>query len=245
MKLIGDYHTHTNYSHGRNTIEENVERALELGLKEIAITEHGPGHIFYGVNRKKLMEMKEKISELNEKYRGRINILFGIEANIMDFDGNLDISPEETEKFDFIACGYHNGIMPRGFMMKFFYSPFGNLRKIIKPLDELGVRLATESMIKASYKYKLKFITHPGAKLKIDSVKLAREINQGTILEINNKHGNLNREQLMEIEAAGIRINYIINSDAHSKDAVGNVKRAERELIEAGIDLERVINIEK
>ena len=40
MKLLGDYHTHTTYTHGKSTIEENVRQAENLGLKEIAITEH-------------------------------------------------------------------------------------------------------------------------------------------------------------------------------------------------------------
>ena len=49
---FADYHTHTLYSHGKGTIQQNVEAAQRKGLKEIAITDHGPGHILYGVKRK-------------------------------------------------------------------------------------------------------------------------------------------------------------------------------------------------
>ena len=49
MILTADYHTHTPYSHGKNTVAENVARAKELGLKEIAITDHGLTHIVFGV----------------------------------------------------------------------------------------------------------------------------------------------------------------------------------------------------
>ena len=52
MKLYGDYHTHTIYSHGSGTIRDNVEEALRKGLKEIGICDHGPGHYLYGVKRK-------------------------------------------------------------------------------------------------------------------------------------------------------------------------------------------------
>ena len=38
MRILGDYHTHTTYTHGKSTVEENVEQAELLGLKEIAIT---------------------------------------------------------------------------------------------------------------------------------------------------------------------------------------------------------------
>ena len=57
MRQIGDYHTHTVYSHGKSTIEENVLEAMEKGLKTIAIAEHGPGHVFYGVSWNNLMKM--------------------------------------------------------------------------------------------------------------------------------------------------------------------------------------------
>lgn len=52
MNLYGDYHTHTIYSHGSGTIEDNVKAAINKGLKEIAICDHGPGHYLYGVKKK-------------------------------------------------------------------------------------------------------------------------------------------------------------------------------------------------
>ena len=39
MLLTADYHTHTPYSHGKNTILENAAVAKAKGLKEIAITD--------------------------------------------------------------------------------------------------------------------------------------------------------------------------------------------------------------
>ena len=43
MRLWGDYHTHTSYSHGRGTVGDMVLAAKDRGLKEVAITDHGPG----------------------------------------------------------------------------------------------------------------------------------------------------------------------------------------------------------
>ncbi len=58
-----DHHTHTVYSHGKGTIEDNV-RAAAKGLTSIAITDHGPGHLTYGIKMEKIPEMKAEIQRL-------------------------------------------------------------------------------------------------------------------------------------------------------------------------------------
>lgn len=241
MKLIGDYHTHTIYSHGKSTVEENVLEAIDQGLKTIAISEHGPGHIFYGVKYDKLKEISNEIKRLREIHGHKIEILMGIEANVMDFDGNLDIGPREMELFDFIACGYHNGIMPKGLKSKVIYTP---IRYGINLFSSDYIReIATDSLIKASYKYDLKFITHPGAKFPVNEVRLAREMNKSTLLEINNKHRNLDGEQIKKILDSDI--NFIVNSDAHSRKAVGRVENSFKAIQDSNLPLDRIYNVEK
>ncbi|MFR6641738.1 MAG: PHP domain-containing protein [Christensenellales bacterium] len=56
MAYWGDYHTHTYYSHGKGTIEDNVRAAAEKGLKQIAITDHGFRHMMYNVRH---MDLKK------------------------------------------------------------------------------------------------------------------------------------------------------------------------------------------
>ena len=46
MILYGDYHTHTVYTHGHGTVEDNVKVAIKRGLKQIAITEHSFSQAF-------------------------------------------------------------------------------------------------------------------------------------------------------------------------------------------------------
>ena len=44
-RMIYDHHTHTVYSHGKGTIEDNVRVASEKGHSSIAITDQGPCHL--------------------------------------------------------------------------------------------------------------------------------------------------------------------------------------------------------
>ena len=97
MKLLGDYHTHTIYTHGKSTVEENVAQAENLGLKEIAITEHsykGYNHIKCG----DLDKMRADIAAIKDKYKPRI--LLGIEANLVSTEGDIDIADEELKDLD-------------------------------------------------------------------------------------------------------------------------------------------------
>ena len=84
-KIIADYHTHTMYSHGKGSIEDNVKKAIEKGLKSIAITDHGSKHFIFGVSEKKLLKQKEEIQAISKKYPD-FQLLFGVESNITGID---------------------------------------------------------------------------------------------------------------------------------------------------------------
>ena len=95
--ITADYHTHTRYSHGKGTIEDNVLAARKKGLKRIAITDHGFGHIGFGIRPKDVDMMREEIQSLSLKYSD-IDILIGIEANLIGMDGTIDIPEDHMDK---------------------------------------------------------------------------------------------------------------------------------------------------
>ncbi|MDD6880048.1 MAG: PHP domain-containing protein, partial [Firmicutes bacterium] len=81
-RMVYDHHTHTVFSHGKGTIEDNVKVASAKGLKSVAITDHGPGHLTYGIKRGKLIGMRQEIERLKPLYPD-MEILLGVEANTL------------------------------------------------------------------------------------------------------------------------------------------------------------------
>lgn len=241
MRLIGDYHTHTVYSHGKGTIEENVLAGIEAGLKEIGISDHGSGHLFFGIKRDKLPVMRAEIDLMNEKYGDKIKVLMGVEANLIDFNGTLDVLDSELKYFDYIACGYHYGIMPKGSSAKYGFWVLDRLKGLSKSAYIRLEEMTTNSLIKATHKYDLKFITHPGAKYPVDIVKLYSEINPNTLLEINEKNNKLDVEQLKLLEDLGGK--FIVNSDAHIPKKVAVIDRCLDRMKVAGISANRIVNL--
>ena len=89
MRLTGDYHTHTPYSHGKNSVLENALAAKHAGLSEIAITDHGFNHLLYGIKRSALADMRAEVEEA-KKLTG-LNVLMGMESNLISLDGRTDM----------------------------------------------------------------------------------------------------------------------------------------------------------
>jgi len=86
MELLVDLHTHTIASgHAYSTLTENVQAASRRGLKLLGTTDHGPSmpgapHLYHFGN----------LSILPESLFG-VEILPGVEANITNHEGELDI----------------------------------------------------------------------------------------------------------------------------------------------------------
>lgn len=243
MKLFGDYHTHTIYSHGSGTIRDNVDAAIKRGLKEIAICDHGPGHYLYGVKKKNIPIMREEIDRLNEEYSDRgIKILLGVESNIIGFDGSIDMDDKLIKLTDILLLGYHYGVTPNSFIGGMGIYIMNPITKVFPIGRKTALELNTNAFIKAMNNYPITFITHPGSKAKVDIKELARAAYKvGTSLEINSKHSQLSVGNIKI--AMEEKVNFVVNSDAHSPGAVGNVDLAIERAIAAGLPMNRITNL--
>jgi putative hydrolase len=107
INFYGDYHTHSRYSDGRQSVDAIVEAAVSRGLLEVAITDHGPLAAVIGVKKpESYLAVKEKISRIQSRYPG-IRILLGAEANIRDLSGTLDLEEDIIEELDILIVGLH------------------------------------------------------------------------------------------------------------------------------------------
>ncbi len=212
--LIADLHTHTKYSHGVGTVEENVLAAIARGLKRIGISEHGPKHMFFPVKWEALLNIRKEIDEMNARYGNQIEVLMGLEANLMG-DGLTDL-PKDTSIFDYVMLGYHKGTFPadaisRGWWRSFF---FGQSTRRHAKANAVAYEHAMDKTPK------LVAITHPGTYIPVDLTDLARMAREHNVaLEINEGHRNMSLEDVLEAKAGGA--SFLLSSDAHRPGRVG------------------------
>lgn len=120
-----DLHTHTNISYdGKDKPQEMCERALELGLAAYAITDHVECNFWYprehyaaeGMQtndfddfdyRSRFEMSKSIIPELKERYKGRLDLLFGCELGQANQAADIADEVSAHDALDFIIGSLH------------------------------------------------------------------------------------------------------------------------------------------
>lgn len=225
MKIAIDTHSHTIASgHAYCTIREMAAAASEKGLKGLAITEHAPTmpgtcHAFYFSNLK----------VLPRKMSG-VEMFFGVELNILDSDGNIDLSEALLKEMDIVIASLHLPCFAKGAKkedytnayLKVMENPYVN---IIGHPDDGRIPVDYEKIVQAAAKY--------GKILEVNNSSLtpggfrqnARE-NQHTILELCKKY----------------QVPVTLSSDAHVDSDVGNVRYSLEVVEECGFPEELIVN---
>ena len=76
--LSGNFHTHTVFCDGKNTAREMAEKAMELGFTHLGFSGHMDSEI-----RMDLAAYNAEIGRLQDLYRGRMEILRGVELDLL------------------------------------------------------------------------------------------------------------------------------------------------------------------
>lgn len=95
-----DRHIHTNYTDGHVGIKEIVEKAKQLRLNEIAITDHARRQSKY------CHEYTEEIRNAAGEYG--FKVLVGFESKVIDALGNIDLNEDCRRKADIIIGSIHS-----------------------------------------------------------------------------------------------------------------------------------------
>ncbi len=243
MILTADYHTHTPYSHGKNTVEENAARAAELGLSAIGISDHGFSHVCFGLSRKKMQAYKRECQAASEKYG--ISVLVGIESNIRGVEGRADLTEADYEHFDVYLCGNHVAVWYDSFG-DFVKYGVGNVfsNKFCKTPGEKLIERNTKAYCNAVKNNPIDILTHLNFRCPSNALEVAKcAADYGTYIELNSKKQHLSDEELMEIvDKTSVR--FVVNSDAHSADRVGDTKLVEEQLSRLHFPMDRIDNID-
>lgn len=209
MFIEADLHTHTVAStHAYSTITENCRAAADKGLKAIAMTDHyltmpDAPHIWHFNN----------LRVLPRSLFG-VTVLKGAEVNIINYDGELDISESDISKLEWVVASYH----------KYMFSELSTDPKVVTDgylklcrnpyVDVIGhpttdyFPFEYERAIKAFKEYdKLVEVNESSIKLKKGSAK-----NVVPILEMCKKY----------------EVPVVVNTDAHFWDAIGEVPVSEK-----------------
>ncbi len=242
MPVLGDYHTHTVFSHGHGSIEDNVKAAIGCGLKEIAITDHGFYHDFYGVRRMDLSSMIDEVKRLRALYP-QIKIYLGLETNLVDSTGRVDIDESDYEWMDIMICGYHKCTNATN-IGEFFGFNLPNFVSGLTKFSSKQIVRNTDAYIKALERYKIDIISHPNYGIKTDVKEIAKAAaHYGTLLELNGKKVSLTDDEIFSILETGV--NLIIDSDAHSPEKVGYFGVPLSYVNRLNIPVDRIANFDK
>jgi len=100
LLMKGEWHVHTSYVDGENSVREVCRTAEEKGIPLVAFTEHVRRDLTYDFNR---------FLEDVDKARGEFNliILSGCEVKVLP-NGNLDALPEMLEAVDYPILAFHS-----------------------------------------------------------------------------------------------------------------------------------------
>lgn len=237
MKIIADYHTHTLYSDGKGTIEQNVISAISKNLDIVGISDHGHKHMGFGVKYHLFEKMRYEVDLMNEKYQS-IKVLLGVECNILDDKGNIDLDDKIMKYFDYIMAGYHFGCRPTNWIR----GSRNHINNYTKLFNKYELKYNTDALINAMKNNDIFILTHPGDKGDVNIIDVAHAaVETGTLMEINSHHKNLSLDQLLAIKH--IDVKYVIGSDSHIPENVGNFERAMERATAAQIDLDKIVNI--
>jgi putative hydrolase len=194
-----DLHIHTLASgHAYNTILEYINRANDLGMTMIGISDHGESVLGTWTNAYYFNELRRLPRQV-----GGVTILRGIEANILE-SGELDITEKVAANLDYVMAGVHNHL---------HYTDLGseaNTMPVIKAIESGRIKILTHPYLTNRVPFNVRAVAEAACRHKV-----LLELNISTF-EFKFDVATIENLQVMleVVKRHGQKI--IINSDSHS-----------------------------
>ncbi len=224
--LRGDLHVHTDYSDGKSSAAEMVERAAELGYEYVALADHSPAaRIARGLERDRLEQKIAEVERLRRTRRGKSPvILLGAEVDILA-DGALDYPDDVLARLDVVTASVH--------------AVFRQSK------DRMTGRL-----LDAMSNPHVQILGHPTARLlgsrepvALDFKRiLEKAVNTGIALELNASMYRLDLSDVMARAAQDAGVLLAIDSDAHRTAQLEHIRYGVMQARRGWIEARAVVN---
>lgn len=222
MDIVVDTHTHTLASgHAYSTIIENAEAAQRKGLKLLCNTDHGPRmpgapHYWYFTNQRVI-----------PRFLSNVGIIKGVEANLLNTDGDIDLPLDSDSYLDWLMVGFHE--------------------PVFHPANPETHTKALMNLIQSGRADAISHIGNPNFPFDIERVlrcakehNVAIEINNSSLLGESRQGSEVRCDEIARI-GAEIGVYFTTGSDAHFCEDIGRLDHAIALLTKYNVDEEKII----
>ncbi|MDQ2729495.1 MAG: PHP domain-containing protein [Actinomycetota bacterium] len=223
--LVGDCHSHSDWSDGGSPIETMAAAAAGLGHQYWALTDHSPRlTVANGLSADRLRRQLDVVAELNET--SPVRILTGIEVDILD-DGSLDADDELLDRLDVVVASVHS-----------------KLRMDRTPMTDRMVRAVGNPLVDILGHCTGRIVVGKGRPpSSFDAEKVfAACAAAGTAVEINSRPERLDPPDELLAVAAGLGVSFTIDTDAHAPGQLAWQRYGATKAVACGIDPSSVVN---
>lgn len=226
-QILGNLHTHSNWSDGQETLEQLAERARARGYRYLAVTDHSRSLVIAnGLSIERLLEQGEEIARLNATFGDGFRLLWGTECDILA-NGMLDYPDEILERLDFVVVAVHSQM---------------NMSK-----EDMTARL-----VRAVSHPLARVLAHPSGRVlgrrapyeaDWEAVFKAAKAHN-TAMEINGSPRRQDLSDLMARRAAQVGLRLSLATDAHAPADFDNMGWAVAVARRAGLSVDKILNCE-
>lgn len=107
--ILSNFHTHTNYSDGKENAIEYCKKAIELGFHSLGFSDHAPVPFpnSYSIQDGELQNYFDEVNDLRKQFEEQLNIYLSLEADyIPNASHSFDFFREESQ-LDYIIGSVH------------------------------------------------------------------------------------------------------------------------------------------